>query len=564
MEEHRVEYRQEYRQQYKQDGNDNRKDDWNEESREERKVARHRNLALVGGVCLLVLFLGWGHVRVSVGDGNVYRVILTRGVLFLVLAGGAFLFVLGSYVNKKVISLGRWYGTWSKDKAPSWGHKVLQGVIEPVIAFFQEVKGKRGQVGERIHTALPVLGDCKFRKYGKGMGFLVLLTVLILWIENEPTIYLDSYVQVEYEGYHKYGRSKVTVDWEGVEKAYRAQTSWLMEKLPLYVEPSGKPPRKVDVLEFLQSEVQVAANPAVDLENEEPIQLGINLEKKVLSQILKCKLQFRNPKRVVEGLEVVETFNPFREVELSFTGVNGKGVATVINKGEILESKGMYEFIIEKGTGLSNGDTVKVSLWMSDVDAVVKRYQMLPIITEAEYIVTGLDSYITDSTELDDATQQQLLEHAEYDVRQYVESIPQVVDVDFQYVGNYLMAPKMATPDTPLLQENIYGVVYEIIFHMYGDGKQYPTHVVNYYDVQFPNIVKLHNGGYDLEVEKRRLPTQDFEVFVEQKRGFWEFFKPKYQKQTFQGFESLFDLQVERELEYDWECEMEWNVLEFE
>ncbi len=512
-----------------------RKEDRNEDRNKDRKEVKYRYRALASGVCLLILFLGWGHTRVSAGEETVYRVMLTRGVLFLVSAGLAFLVVLGSYLCKE------------------------EGTIRQ--GFLRRGREVREKIclQERMHVLFPVFEDVRFRRYGKAMGLLMILTVIILWIENEPTIYLDSYVQVKYEGYHKYGKSSVTVDWEGIEKAYRAQTSWLIEKLPIYVESKGKQLRKVEVLDFLESEVVVKVDKAMDLKNGERIQLGLNVDPEVLSQILKCKLKFRNPKRVVEGLEVVDTFNPFQQVELSFTGINGKGVATILNKGEILETKGMYEFRMENGTDLCNGDTVKVSLWMSDVDAVVKRYRMLPIITQAEYIVTGLDSYLTDSTELDDAMRQQLLQHAEHDVRQYVKSISQVVDVDLQYLGDYVL-----TPDTTLLEENTYGMVYEITFQMYGDGAQYPTQIVQYYDVQFPNIVKLHNGGYDLEVGERQLPTEEFVKLVEQQRGFWDFFKPKYKEQTFQGFESLLALQTKRTKQEEAPYQMEWNVLESE
>ena len=429
------------------------------------------------------------------------------------------------------------------------------------------------------------------RKYIKYLVLLAILTILILLAYNKPTIYLDPYVTVHYEGYHKYGQAHVEIDWEGLEQEYQARTNWLTKKLPIYVKNTiagmeedtaedsaegtvegtaegtaeGEPAagtkegkkEEVSVLEILKTEVSVQVTPSTDLENEEHIQLEPVFNAETLKKILKCNLEFRQKRRIVKGLEVVDTFNPFSDVTISFHGINGRGEAVVYNNGEVLETEGNYEFHIENNTKLYNGDVVKVTLTISDVEDFVTRYKCLPILTEAEYTVAGLDTYICSPDEMDDNTREQLQAHAVQDINEYVQTLSRVEGFSMQYLGDYV-----CVEDAPLVLENIYGMVYKVELTMSGDGSEYPTQITSYYDIRFPDVVKLHKGGYDLEVERRQFPTEQFVKMVQQEKKFYEFFKPKHVEQYFQGFETLIQLQEKRQQDFAVPTSISWNVIE--
>ena len=53
-----------------------------------------------------------------------------------------------------------------------------------------------------------------------GAAFAALLLVLIVVCTHKPTINLNKYVTVEFEGYETLGKATATVDWNAIEEKY--------------------------------------------------------------------------------------------------------------------------------------------------------------------------------------------------------------------------------------------------------------------------------------------------------------------------------------------------------
>src|SRR5699024_7240357 len=59
----------------------------------------------------------------------------------------------------------------------------------------------------------------------------------------------------------------------------------------------------------------------------------------------------------VEGLQALEPFDPFADIQLNFTGVGPFGEAEVVNNSTAEVASNLY-YEISPSSGLSNGDTV--------------------------------------------------------------------------------------------------------------------------------------------------------------------------------------------------------------
>ena len=77
------------------------------------------------------------------------------------------------------------------------------------------------------------------------------------------------------------------------------------------------------------------------------------------SKYIKCKIKYTDGSYGVSGLAEVETFDAFADLEVTFSGVGPDGKAELEYKGKELDS---FDFGCDKEDGLSNGDTVTVSI----------------------------------------------------------------------------------------------------------------------------------------------------------------------------------------------------------
>ena len=186
---------------------------------------------------------------------------------------------------------------------------------------------------------------------------------------------------------------------------------------------------------------------------------------------------------VVSGLEEVEAFDPFEELEVRFEGFNGDGDVYLDNKSSLEACKALY-FEADPYYNLSNGDEVRVYLDFDEDDTAdwAERYGMIPAYTEKTYVVSGLERYAESYEDVkgmvDDMFEfmkGKLID--EYSDRgQYGFSLDEV-----EYAGYYFMKddPSDETDQGNLL----YLVIHEVVGTDKGEKKEVKT-VVMFFDVK--------------------------------------------------------------------------------
>lgn len=147
----------------------------------------------------------------------------------------------------------------------------------------------------------------------------------------------------------------------------------------------------------------------------------------------------------VEGLTEVETVDIFANIEILFSGINGKGNVDIEKTSNDAIINDCY-FHCEPEYSLSNGDKVTISI--TNADEIAETHNVIPKETEKEYEVSGLSSYITDASQIpmdiikNFADKFLAEEKAEHDEKEYR---------NFKYCATYLYTSKSTSYDANII-----------------------------------------------------------------------------------------------------------------
>jgi len=300
------------------------------------------------------------------------------------------------------------------------------------------VTGGESQVKPLMNLTSPVHGIDLPKKLIAGVAvILVILTAIIFGVVNSgKTIKLDKYLTIEAEGYDGYGKAKATIDWDAIEKKYGSKVSFSSAARKEY----GGLLSMMTPVDVMQDYVSVTLDQESGLSNGDVISYTWNIDEE-LSKYVNCKIKQKDGKFKVTGLTEIGTFDAFADLTVEFTGIAPNRSANLNYTGSEMDS---YDFACDKTNGLSNGDTVTVSIDDSKLEDYAGSLGKIPAELEKEYQVEGLDSYITKNAEIDDSSLETMQKQAE-DV--YRASVARDWDEGssleaLTYIGNYLLSAK--------------------------------------------------------------------------------------------------------------------------
>jgi hypothetical protein len=116
----------------------------------------------------------------------------------------------------------------------------------------------------------------------------------------------------------------------------------------------------------------------------------------------------------VDGLDDMDKVDVFEDIEVSFTGENGKGKASVVSVSSdpFLSS---VKYVCEPSENLSNGDVIMVKAVVDD--EIIQKYQKKPEVTEKEATVVSLARYAAGRYELTDVAYGKLYDEGVRSIR---------------------------------------------------------------------------------------------------------------------------------------------------
>ncbi len=266
---------------------------------------------------------------------------------------------------------------------------------------------------------------------------VVAIVAIVVVVTNlGSTVNLNKFLTIETSGYDGYGRAKASIDWEAVGEQYNSKMSFTGNAKKEY----GNLLKLTSPAEVLSDYVRVNIENKDHLSNGDEVAYTIEVDEK-LYEYLKCKVKSKDDSFTIEDLTPVGKFDAFADLEVSFSGVAPDGYMDMDYCGSELDS---YDFYCNERSGLSNGDTVKVTIDESVIANCAERLGKVPEASEKEYTVKGLSSYVKDLSEITPDALDKMKKQAEDVYNAHVarswgdgEKL-----MSFDYLGEYLLTPK--------------------------------------------------------------------------------------------------------------------------
>lgn len=334
---------------------------------------------------------------------------------------------------------------------------------------------------------------------------IVLVIIICAAVNSSKTINLNKFLTVEATGYDGFGTAKVAVDWDAVEKKYGSRLSFKSTARNEYGGFLGM----MTPVEVIQGSVKVKPAENGNLSNGTTVAYTWEVDEDY-SKYVKCKVKYKDDSFTVSGLTEVGTFDAFADLNVEFSGIAPNGNANLNYIGSELN---YYDFDCDRRNGLSNGDTVTVTIDDSRLEYYAENLGKIPEVLEKEYKVDGLDSYLAKISEIDDealaAMQQQATDVYYAHIAQNWGEGESLASLT--YIGNYLLTAK--NKDSWGNNNIVYLVYKAQVKNDYSnDGKSYNKLNDVYWYISFNDLMVGADGKVIVDVTYYNTPNDRFTI----------------------------------------------------
>lgn len=398
-------------------------------------------------------------------------------------------------------------------------------------------KGKNiadGCVGQLKRVAENQTITDKLKKISKktwgiiGACVALVLVLLIVIALHKPTVNLNDYLKVTYGGYDGGGVAYTEIDWNSMKEDFENKISYKRGM----AQTGGMTPIDI-IMEYTNANIEGKNE---KLSNGDKVSYTWKVDKDAIAKLIKCKIKYSDGSKKVSGLKEMELFDPFKNLKVTFSGVEPNGEADIEYNGDMLSE---YDFTCDK---------IKISL-TEDAGYYVDQYNKAPSVLEKEYKVKNLGKYLSKIKEVDTDGMNSARAKAQKSISDMVDYWSEDVTLDkVSYAGDYLQVAK----DSDDYTKNYYGVIYQINAHIQPDGGQRKD-VVSYYSMKFENVIVGGDGKCEIDLDEYDVPYDDFSVEVTS----GDLSSGSY---SFDGYQTLEELKKNYVDEVADEFDCEWDV----
>jgi len=203
----------------------------------------------------------------------------------------------------------------------------------------------------------------------------------------------------------------------------------------------------------------------------------------------------------VSGLEEAEQFDPFEGIHVTFEGFAPDGSVSIekTSNKEVIRN---LSFAANPSSGLSNGDTVKVTISAGgDVeDYCLENYGVIPTETSKEYTVEGLSGYITTAADIPEDVLDQMKSTVEdaMTAQRARDWGDNEILRNVEYIGNYFITSK---PGVKTNDRNGIFLLYKVNVENVLEDKNGTYDEINkvYQYFYFSNIISDEHGNIEVD-----------------------------------------------------------------
>lgn len=299
--------------------------------------------------------------------------------------------------------------------------------------------------GEMADTSV----DGKPEKKVPVLGIIIAAAVAVVIIAGAifvnikaHTININDYVTVEFDGYDTMGTAEVVIEdefWEELYKKADFKEKKKLEKSDFFSDYFSEG-------EYMENElykkIKSKVSPAKNLTNGDEVTVTWKVKTDSIKKKYGVTIKSSDKTFKVAELEEVTSFNPFDDVKVTFTGLDGHGEAEI----EVTSKEDIYKdftFYASDSYGLSEGDKITVTFGAYYDEEVLnemcaEKYGMVPSVVEQEFTVEGLGHYVTDATELTEDSLADMIEQGKDKVTSDANLSDMETINDIKYLGAYL------------------------------------------------------------------------------------------------------------------------------
>lgn len=438
---------------------------------------------------------------------------------------------------------------------PNCGGKMEEKTTEAIANNTENSKETESNVSAQKNGAMDFLMKNKFIFViaGAVVAFFAIAMIIVLFaIFHKPTVKLDKYVDVAFEGYDSVGYATYTINREDFLKKYSGKiklnkknyVSYLSMVYGMWYSPDMikeeiKYMSDDDIAELYLSMVSGSLDNTNELSNGDVVVLTLDVSDEI-EKLFKCKTKYTEEREfTVTGLEPVAYYDPFDTVDVIFSGTAPYGSATVDRMYS--DENNYISYTFDRSEGLSNGDEIVLTAKLTGSESTfVDRFQKLPNPTEKTYKVEGLLSYIQSSNDIPNDLLNQMQAQSEDTFRSYVardwDDTVSLVELD--YIGNYFLTNKDS--NSWYSADNYCFLVYRYVARETMETEEEGTiveDVTGYYYVRFENLMTESNGVGAVNISNYATPNNRFEVKTDHVKssGWWT----SYYEYYYYGYEKL-------------------------
>ena len=213
----------------------------------------------------------------------------------------------------------------------------------------------------------------------------------------------------------------------------------------------------------------------------------------------------------VEGLEKAKTFDAFKNMNVSVSGVSPNRKLEISSGDQPIED---LKFIADKTEGLKNGDKVVITLSCyngEDIYEYCAREGLAPEKDTFTYEVSGLASYVSKLSEIDEKTTEKMRKEAREDFLAYVARDWNNPDsmVKAEAIGEYFLTLKEGNDSS---DKNYVFVIFKVTVSDDEGSFNY------YYYTRFSNLMIMPDGSISVDLSTANGPEKRF--FLSDSEGF--------------------------------------------
>ena len=375
-------------------------------------------------------------------------------------------------------------------------------------------------------------------------GIVIFMAARTVLNNRTAVLNMDDYCSISVSGVNGHGTAQVIIDTNAL---YTDMDQKLREiGVQSFLEDTELEGSWLDN-EFIQGlaeyglfegAVKCSLDKSTDLSNGDEITLSYEIDNEFLKEY-RLKFTGKGMKKEVEGLQEIETFDAFKNLELTYDGKAPDGEVYLSGGEEWLN------YTASPSDHLSNGDKIVVTVSYSNVypeEDYINKFKRVPESYTKEYVVEGLSGYVTKISEINDST------YASID--RTVQSIIQKNIDDNTTIANKDAIKEVAKEGVYLLTTSDFNnyswfynklvVVYKVSYKTATADKSY------YYYVIFHNLDLTADGTISLDLNNYDAPLAYTYTWLDEAYADGDFveLEPNVYATGFDSIDKIYDICV--------------------